>query len=990
MFFLLFVSILVSESTKVNAASTTLFLGSFNSSTNSFSKVAINGDETYKSLIIMFTKQTTMKINQLPDTSGFVKDQTNSTNYSTVINMPQGKSASEVQEYLRRITFSDAEAGATVRVILSKENSLNNKVLYFNGNQHYYIFVKFNNNDYKSWTDSYNLAKNMTYMGRKGYLATITSLEEDLFVKEATNGEVGWLGGTRLNPGTQNGQYYESFDITAENSRNYWYWACGPEIGKEFFDISKVTSQQDYQRNKDKGYYFNWNNNDYEPNNNGSENALTTLSIGNGYSTLTRGYSWNDIKYQNLKYNGTYTAMGYLVEFGDQPIGDSGTGENKNQYTSETIVILGKNLTYNANDQELITSVSTNDGILYYSLDGVNYSTNIPVARDAGTYTVYYKVIGDENHNNAEPVSLDVTIKKAESTMTTVPLGKNLTYNANDQELIISGSTNDGILYYSLDGVNYSTDVPVARDAGTYTVYYKVIGDENHNNIESVSLDVTIYKAKFNVPHGGQGYIINYKNETLIATNGYELSTSNESLTPMNNNKLIPGNTYYLRKAEDNNHHPSDWAQITINTRPTQPNSSNLLLSSPTYINSSDGKISGVDDSMEYSIDNGKTWTSINGIQITNLPSGNVLIRYQATDSNFASQSVEVTVNSPIVEFNKYKNDKKNTINSMIKDTDSNNSLQNQKAADNVISKINQIGKVQYDDNFKSKIDHYKSLYNNLTDEQKSLVPTNILSILTNAEQDYNDLINRQKEWGTKHVIVAANSSKYTYWVDSKGTSSTIVGDDDVTWLYEESYDSNLGKITSAWYGLGNPLKDDGTRVFKEGSRFWVRWINQESDPDDWAIYYNMLDDEHKRLAEENKLWIFLTGVTGPDGTQYKVFDLSIPYYVQLGEDWDKDEIHAIFIDKKLDEIIDVSYISSDEISGCPYNGEFAKLTLEHFSPYALFDEIDEISNIGKNAQEHLTSLSGNHKNTGDYQIIMFMFIPIYFTIIYFIRNRQK
>ena len=222
-FFLLFVSILVSESTKVNAASTTLFLGSFNSSTNSFSKVAINGDETYKSLIIMFTKQTTMKINQLPDTSGFVKDQTNSTNYSTVINMPQGKSASEVQEYLRRITFSDAEAGATVRVILSKENSLNNKVLYFNGNQHYYIFVKFNNNDYKSWTDSYNLAKNMTYMGRKGYLATITSLEEDLFVKEATNGEVGWLGGTRLNPGTQNGQYYESFDITAENSRNYWY-----------------------------------------------------------------------------------------------------------------------------------------------------------------------------------------------------------------------------------------------------------------------------------------------------------------------------------------------------------------------------------------------------------------------------------------------------------------------------------------------------------------------------------------------------------------------------------------------------------------------------------------------------------------------------------------------------------------------------------------------------------------------------------------------
>ena len=44
-----------------------------------------------------------------------------------------------------------------------------------------------------------------------------------------------------------------------------------------------------------------------------------------------------------------------------------------------------------------------------------------------------------------------------------------------------AGSTSGGEMQYSLDGATYSKDVPTGTDAGEYTVWYKVIGDANHN-----------------------------------------------------------------------------------------------------------------------------------------------------------------------------------------------------------------------------------------------------------------------------------------------------------------------------------------------------------------------------------------------------------------------------------------------------------------------------------------------------------------------------
>ena len=80
----------------------------------------------------------------------------------------------------------------------------------------------------------------------------------------------------------------------------------------------------------------------------------------------------------------------------------------------------------------------------------------------------------------------------------TVPMAKSgLVYTGENQSLIDPGSTNHGRMWYKLgtDDV-YSTLVPMAKDAGSYTVYYKVEGDATHNDVPEQSIEVRIEKAQ--------------------------------------------------------------------------------------------------------------------------------------------------------------------------------------------------------------------------------------------------------------------------------------------------------------------------------------------------------------------------------------------------------------------------------------------------------------------------------------------------------------
>lgn len=70
-----------------------------------------------------------------------------------------------------------------------------------------------------------------------------------------------------------------------------------------------------------------------------------------------------------------------------------------------------------------------------------------------------------------------------------------LTYNGRPHILINQGSTEGGTMQYKLGGGTYSTELPTATNAGLYTVYYKVMGDDSHNDTAEQSITVKIGKA---------------------------------------------------------------------------------------------------------------------------------------------------------------------------------------------------------------------------------------------------------------------------------------------------------------------------------------------------------------------------------------------------------------------------------------------------------------------------------------------------------------
>ena len=212
-------------------------------------------------------------------------------------------------------------------------------------------------------------------------------------------------------------------------------------------------------------------------------------------------------------------------------------------------------------------------------------------------------------------------------------------------------------------------------------------------------------------------------------------------------------------------------------------------------------------------------------------------------------------------------------------------------------------------------------------------IKINYIGNYTGGKDIQLEIVVDKSDWGEK-----INNNGVVNYVDEFGKTSAEVTGNEMIWLKEAS-DS-----TSAWYAI-----DNTNGVFKKGSRFWVKWLSAENDKEEFEKYYNKLDDEHKKKVENNKLWIFLTGVTDPDGNDYTNLDGSVDYYVQLGEDWDKEDIKAVFISDKSDDVLEVTY---ENLKTPARDYEVARLSMRHFSPYAVFDSADEVIPIASDEKK--------------------------------------
>ncbi|MBR1415983.1 MAG: hypothetical protein IJ570_09010 [Prevotella sp.] len=139
-------------------------------------------------------------------------------------------------------------------------------------------------------------------------------------------------------------------------------------------------------------------------------------------------------------------------------------------------------------------TVTFNDKAVAATEYDIAYTNNVNVSSETSAMvTLTAKGV---NFTSGTTKTATFNIIKAAATLTAAPAAiTGLTYTGEPQALVSGGSATGGELHYSLNGTDYAVDVPTGTDAQTYTVYYKVVGDSNHNDTDAASMEVTIDKA---------------------------------------------------------------------------------------------------------------------------------------------------------------------------------------------------------------------------------------------------------------------------------------------------------------------------------------------------------------------------------------------------------------------------------------------------------------------------------------------------------------
>ena len=122
---------------------------------------------------------------------------------------------------------------------------------------------------------------------------------------------------------------------------------------------------------------------------------------------------------------------------------------------------------------------------------------DVKTTGSVGTVTVVIK------STNYADITLTVNVNATNKLLPTVtaPTANALTYNGTEQALVTAGKTTGGTMLYRLDDSKWSEQIPTAKKAGKYTVWYKVQGNAEYADVAEQSLTVTIS----NQPSGGGG-----------------------------------------------------------------------------------------------------------------------------------------------------------------------------------------------------------------------------------------------------------------------------------------------------------------------------------------------------------------------------------------------------------------------------------------------------------------------------------------------------
>jgi len=283
-----------------------------------------------------------------------------------ILTLSGSGSASEYQSALRAVTFSTTSTSTVARGFKVTLGS----AISFGG--HFYEYVPGSH----SWAGARTLALSKTFNGLSGYLANLTSADENSFVKTKIGTDV-WIGGSD------------------EGTEGVWKWMDGPEAGITFWNGLSTGSAPS-------GRYANWNSG--EPNDAGNED-YAQFYVATG--------KWNDLP--------SGSRLGFLVEYGtDNPANQTFSGTRIFSVTKATPTIIAAPTAAPISYGQTLGSSTLSGGSA--SVSGRFAWADSAASPSAGTANLEVTFTPKDTANyNTVTTSVSVTVNKATPTITALP-----------------------------------------------------------------------------------------------------------------------------------------------------------------------------------------------------------------------------------------------------------------------------------------------------------------------------------------------------------------------------------------------------------------------------------------------------------------------------------------------------------------------------------------------------------------------------------------
>ena len=215
------------------------------------------------------------------------------------------------------------------------------------------------------------------------------------------------------------------------------------------------------------------------------------------------GYDPEKLEEQTLTGTLDLTVISAEVEQPEKPVTAS-VSVTLNRLTPGTVNWGDKAATYTGTSiSNEIASLPTGAASVSYTYKGAgetDYAASATAPTHAGTYTVTAHFNMAKGYAELADATAQLTIEKANASLTAPEAAEDLVYNGKSQTLITAGESADGEMQYRLDDGEYGTDLPAAAAAGTYRITYKVVGDRDHNDSAEGSFTVTIGRKPIDLP----------------------------------------------------------------------------------------------------------------------------------------------------------------------------------------------------------------------------------------------------------------------------------------------------------------------------------------------------------------------------------------------------------------------------------------------------------------------------------------------------------